>query len=87
VDLLAYLVFFFPGLFMIFYTSVDDAWYSFQIGERSEQTAWRPIIWPFKAVVPLTCVLLMAQGVSETLKSLYAWRTGIELEHKEKVEV
>jgi TRAP-type mannitol/chloroaromatic compound transport system permease small subunit len=38
-------------------------------------------------VVPLTCLLLMIQGVSETIKSLYAARTGIELEHKEKVEV
>jgi TRAP-type mannitol/chloroaromatic compound transport system permease small subunit len=38
-------------------------------------------------VVPLTCLLLMIQGVSETIKSLYAARTGIELEHKEKVEL
>jgi TRAP-type mannitol/chloroaromatic compound transport system permease small subunit len=38
-------------------------------------------------VVPLTCLLLLIQGVSETIKSLWAARTGIELEHKEKVEV
>ena len=37
-------------------------------------------------VVPLTCVLLMIQGVSETIKSVYAWRTGVEFEHKEKIE-
>ena len=35
----------------------------------------------------IACVLLLIQGVSELLKSLYMARTGIELEHKEKVEV
>lgn len=87
VDLLAYVLFFFPGLLMIFLTSVDDAWASFQIGERSEQTAWRPIIYPFKAVVPLTALLLLIQGVSEFLKSLYAVRTGKLYSHVEKIEV
>jgi TRAP-type mannitol/chloroaromatic compound transport system permease small subunit len=38
-------------------------------------------------VVPAACILLMIQGLSELLKSLYMARTGIELEHKEKVEV
>jgi TRAP-type mannitol/chloroaromatic compound transport system permease small subunit len=37
--------------------------------------------------VPLTCVLLLIQGVSETIKSVYAWRMGIVLEHKEKIEI
>ena len=58
-----------------------------QIGETSEQTPWRPILWPFKVVVPLACLLLLIQGISEIIKSVYAARTGIELEHKEKVEV
>jgi TRAP-type mannitol/chloroaromatic compound transport system permease small subunit len=38
-------------------------------------------------VIPLTCLLLLIQGISETIKSVYAARTGVELEHKEKVEV
>jgi hypothetical protein len=25
--------------------------------------------------------------VSELIKSIYMWRTGVELEHKEKVEI
>ena len=87
IDSVAYLVFFFPAFLALLVVSGHEAWYAFQINETSEQTPWRPILWPFKAVVPLTCLLLMVQGVSETIKSLYAWRTGIELEHKEKVEV
>jgi TRAP-type mannitol/chloroaromatic compound transport system permease small subunit len=87
IDSIAYLVFFFPSLAMFFVVSGAEGWYAFEIGETSEQTPWRPILWPFKMVIPLTCLLLMIQGVSETIKSIYAARTGIVLEHKEKVEV
>ena len=87
IDSIAYLVFFFPSLIVFLYVSGAEGWYSFEIGETSEQTPWRPILWPFKMVVPLACLLLLIQGISETIKSVYAARTGIELEHKEKVEV
>ena len=87
VDSISYLVFFFPSLIMFLAASGGEAWQSYTINETSEQTPWRPILWPYKGVVPLTCVLLIIQGVSETIKSVYAWRTGIELEHKEKIEI
>ena len=87
VDSISYVVFFFPSLIMLFFASGSEAWYAYTINETSEQTPWRPILWPYKSVVPLTCVLLMIQGVSETIKSVYAWRTGIVLEHKEKIEI
>src|SRR5436309_4304072 len=87
VDSISYLVFFFPSLIMLLAASGSEAWYAYTIHETSEQTPWRPILWPYKSVVPVTCVLLMIQGISETIKSTWAWRTGIVLEHKEKLEV
>lgn len=87
IDALAYLLFFFPGILLVFFASVDEAYHAWQIGERSEQTAWRPILYPFKAVVPVTAVLLLIQGVSELLKSLYAWRTGRLLSKHEGIEI
>lgn len=87
IDAVAYIAFFFPALLMLLFVSGHEAWYAYTINETSEQTPWRPILWPFKAVVPLACLLLLIQGVSETIKSVYAARTGIELEHKEKVEI
>ena len=87
IDSVAYLVFFFPSLIVFFVVTFNQAVYAFQIQEMSDQTPWRPLLWPFKSVVPLTCLLLLIQGVSETIKSFYAARTGIELEHKEKVEI
>ena len=87
IDSVAYLFFFFPSLIVFFFIGWSEGWYSLQIRETSEQTPWRPILWPFKMVVPLAVLLLLIQGVSELIKSLYAARFGIELEHKEKVEV
>lgn len=87
IDSISYIVFFFPSLLLLLVLSWQETLYSIEINELSEQTPWRPILWPFKSVVPITCVLLMIQGASELLKSLYMARTGIELEHKEKIEV
>jgi TRAP-type mannitol/chloroaromatic compound transport system permease small subunit len=87
IDSISYIVFFFPSFAILMYIGWHEAENAFQLKEVSDQTPWRPILWPFKGVVPLACLLLMIQGFSELLKSLYMARTGIELEHKEKVEV
>ena len=87
VDSISYIIFFFPSLIMLLVASGNEAWYAFGIGEMSEQTPWRPLLWPYKAVVPLASLLLLVQGISETIKSVYAARTGVELEHKEKIEI
>ncbi len=87
IDAIAYVLFFFPGFLILLFVSFHEAAYAWRINEMSDQTPWRPILWPFKAVVPLACLLLLIQGFSEFLKSLYMARTGVELEHKEKVEV
>jgi TRAP-type mannitol/chloroaromatic compound transport system permease small subunit len=69
-------------MILLFGTSIDDAWHALLLDERSEQTAWRPYLWPLKAVVPLSAALLLIQGVSEIMKSWYMMRTGKEFEHK-----
>jgi TRAP-type mannitol/chloroaromatic compound transport system permease small subunit len=87
VDLASYLLLFFPTLITLLVISVDDAWYSFVIHEASEQTPWRPVLWPFRSAIPLSALLLMVQGVSECLKCWYQIRFGREFEHREKLEV
>ena len=87
IDSVAYIVFFFPSFTALLLISGHEAFYAWQINETSDQTPWRPLLWPFKAVVPLASLLLLIQGVSEVLKCLYMARTGLELEHKAKIEV
>ena len=76
IDTVAYLVFFFPGIALFLWVGWEEAWYAYGIGETSEQTAWRPLLWPLKACIPLAAALLLLQGISELVKSLYAALTG-----------
>lgn len=76
VDAFCYLFLFFPGLLFFLLASWDNAYHAFRIGETSEASPWRPIIWPFKMAMPVAAVLLMIQGVSEFLKSAWAARSG-----------
>lgn len=86
IDSFAYLAFFFPGIALFLWVGWDEAVYSYEIGEMSEQTPWRPLMWPLKASVPLAAALLLLQGVSELAKSLHAAVTGQEYEHRERPE-
>jgi TRAP-type mannitol/chloroaromatic compound transport system permease small subunit len=81
IDAIAYAGFFFPGIALFLWVGWDEAWYAYEIGELSEQTPWRPLLWPLKACVPLAAALLLLQGVSELAKSLYAAFTGSEFKH------
>jgi TRAP-type mannitol/chloroaromatic compound transport system permease small subunit len=87
IDLVSYLLLFYPTLITLMVISIDDAWYSFSINELSEQTPWRPIMWPFRAAIPLAAMLLMVQGASEVLKCCFQIRFGREFQHREKLEV
>lgn len=76
VDTALYLIFYFPGLLVFMWTSVDYAWIAIERGERGMDTAWMPYMGPIKSVLPVGAFLLLIQGVSETLKSIYAARNG-----------
>lgn len=87
VDLVSYLLLFFPVMITIMVISIDDVIHSYVTGERSQESLWRAIMWPFRAVIPLSAFLFMIQGISEVLKCLYQVRNGREFEHREKIEV
>lgn len=87
IDLISYLVLFFPVMITLMVISIDDVIHAYVTGERSQESLWRAIMWPFRAVIPLSAFLFMIQGVSEVLKCLYQIRYGREFEHREKLEV
>ena len=87
IDSLALLVFFLPTMTVLFSISIDDFLYSISIDERSSSGAWTPILWPLRGVIPLTAFMLFLQGISELMKSLWAWRTGEFLTVHEKIEI
>jgi len=76
VDAICYLFLFFPGIAMFLWLGAEFAWASWLRNERTAGSSWMPIIYPLKAVIPTAAALLLAQGVSEFLKCIYAIRTG-----------
>jgi TRAP-type mannitol/chloroaromatic compound transport system permease small subunit len=87
IDSLALGLLFLPTMAVLFFISIDDFFYAVSIDERSSSGAWTPILWPLRGVIPLTFFMLFLQGISELMKSLWAWRTGEFLAKHEKIEV
>lgn len=76
VDAGLYLVFYFPGLLVFLWMSMDYAWTAIYRGERGMDTAWMPYMGPIKGTLPVGIVFLLMQGISEFLKSYYAATRG-----------
>jgi TRAP-type mannitol/chloroaromatic compound transport system permease small subunit len=87
IDAVGYLFFFFPAMLLLFYFGWQEAEHSWAIGETSDASPWRPIVYPFKTVIPLTALLLLLQGIGELLKSIYAIRTGRVWAKREMIEI
>jgi TRAP-type mannitol/chloroaromatic compound transport system permease small subunit len=87
IDAVCYLFLFFPAMLFLLWMGGQEAWHAWDIGERSDQSPWRPILYPFKAVIPLTALMLLVQGVSEFLKSVYAVRTRRLYAKRETIEI
>jgi TRAP-type mannitol/chloroaromatic compound transport system permease small subunit len=87
IDAVGYLFFFFPAMVFLFYFGWQEASHAWSIGETSDASPWRPIVYPFKTVIPLTALLLLLQGVAEFLKSIYAIRTGRLWAKREVIEI
>jgi TRAP-type mannitol/chloroaromatic compound transport system permease small subunit len=75
IDAVGYLLFFFPGMLLFLASGLEATLSSYAMDERSAETAWFPPLWPLKALVPASALLLLVQGVSELLKTLQALRT------------
>ena len=70
VDAIGYVLFFFPGMLFIFYAGYVEARQAWEIGERTGlRIGSVPVLmyW-LKAVIPVTALLLLLQGVSELLR-------------------
>lgn len=83
IDATLYLIFFFPGVIFFLIAGWDYAYRSWQTGELAAYSPWRPPIYPFKTVIPVAAALLLIQGISEFIKSIYAAWVGVwPVEHQ-----
>ena len=47
-----------------------------RVHSKSDGSPWRPIVYPFKLAMPVATLLLLLQGLSEFMKSVWAARKG-----------
>ena len=72
-DLIGYFVFFFPFTTVCFWKSYHYALDSWMVRETS-WSAFAPPLYPIKTVIAISFLLLIIQGVSESIKKIMAIR-------------
>lgn len=79
VEVVGYLVFFFPVCFIMVNMTVPWFLRSFAAGEISANAGGLPV-WPVKALLPFGFILLTLQGVAEFVRRIAALRGRIALD-------
>jgi len=77
-DIITYLVFFFPFCIIVFYQGIIFAQTSWSIGETSESAALR-IVPLIKTVIPVTFGLILIQGLANFIRSIMLVFRGKEI--------
>ena len=75
-DLLLYVLFFIPGIIALVWAGYTYAAESLAIRETSTLTANGPPLYPFKMVIPIAGILLLAQGFVEMIRCVLCIRQG-----------
>jgi TRAP-type mannitol/chloroaromatic compound transport system permease small subunit len=70
VDIIGYGIFVLPCLLWMTWSLWSYWWLAYISGELSGQSAWNPIIWPFKLVFFVAFVLLVLQIFAEIFKAI-----------------
>ena len=69
-DIVTYILFFFPFLFVILYEGIKYAANSWAMRETS-WSVFAPPLYPIKTVIPVMAFLLLIQGVAVFLRQLH----------------
>ncbi len=75
-DLVLYILFFFPGMLAFIYAGYNFAELSRRMNEHSAASPNGPIVWPFKWIIPIVGVLMVLQGIVEVIRCIRCARTG-----------
>ncbi len=78
VDVLGYLVIFFPVMIVLIVSAFDMTQEAYNTAEVSQFTPWQPLLWPFKSAMVVGFGLLGLQGFCELLKAFGNLVTGKE---------
>ena len=69
-DLILYTALILPCLYLLSDRLIEYAANAYESGERSGNSAWNPVIWPFRAIIAASFILLALQVIAECLKAV-----------------
>jgi TRAP-type mannitol/chloroaromatic compound transport system permease small subunit len=75
-DLVLYLLFFVPGMAALIYAGWGFFHLSYVMNEHSSFSPGGPIVWPFKALIPVAGGLMLLQGLAEIVRCVICLKTG-----------
>ena len=75
-DLVLYILFFFPGMLAFMYSGYGFAELSRRMNEHSAASPDGPIVWPFKWLISIVGCLMVLQGLVEVTRCIMCLRTG-----------
>jgi len=70
IDLIGFLVLVLPASSLILYGLWEYLVYAYETGEQSGESAWNPVVWPFRSSFVIGYALLILQTVAEILKCI-----------------
>ena len=76
IDLLLYILFFFPGFLALLIYGIPYARTSFMIREVSIYSPAGLPIWPLKVLIPLAALFMLIQGLAEVIRCIICLREG-----------
>jgi TRAP-type mannitol/chloroaromatic compound transport system permease small subunit len=76
IDLVLYILFFFPGMLAFVYSGYRFAELSRRMNEHSSASPNGPIVWPFKWLISIVGCLMVLQGIVEVVRCVQCIRTG-----------
>lgn len=76
IDLVLYIIAFFPAVIALVYSGFFFARMSWMMGEASSFSPNGPIVYPFKALIPISGAFLFLQGIAEVIRCVDCIRTG-----------
>lgn len=85
-DFILFWVFFFPSCLMVIYTAWPFVRMSWSVWEGSPDPGGLPLRWLLKSMIIVGFLLLVVQGISQTIKSFY-WAMGWEETPNAQAEV
>jgi len=86
IEMVLYVIFFFPGVIALMYSGWDYAMDSMRIQEVSVNSPIGVPIWQLKLIIPAAGLLLALQGIAEMLRCIICIRTGAWPERLHDVE-